>query len=77
MRLTSDRVRAFCCDNPDYGLILPTLALGGRGTANITGNIIPAEMHELSRPWETIDELRRTRELVFRYWPLIASCTAW
>jgi len=67
MRLTNHQARAFCCDNPDYGLILSTLAMGGRGTANITGNIIPAEMHELSRPWASMADVTRCRDLMFKH----------
>ncbi|HXX39819.1 MAG TPA: dihydrodipicolinate synthase family protein [bacterium] len=67
MRLTNHRARAFCCDNPDYGLILSTLAMGGRGTANITGNIIPAEMHELSQPWDSMADVVRSRDLLFKH----------
>jgi len=67
MRLTDHRARAFCCDNPEYGLILSTLAMGGQGTANITGNIIPADMHELSQPWHSMADVARTRALVFKH----------
>ena len=41
-----------CCCSPNLGLIVPTMALGGHGTANVTGNIIPREMVEISTPWD-------------------------
>ncbi len=42
-----------CCCSPNLGLVVPTMALGGHGTANMTGNIIPQEMAVISKPWET------------------------
>ncbi len=42
-----------CCCSPNLGLVIPTMALGGHGTANMTGNIIPREMAVISKPWET------------------------
>jgi len=70
---TSGRLHLLCCDYPGYGLILPTLALGGHGTANIAGNIIPREMAEMSRPWQSWEDVERTRELYFRYVPLLSA----
>lgn len=40
-----------CCCSPNLGLVIPTMALGGHGTANMTGNIIPREMAVISTPW--------------------------
>ena len=44
-------VSIMCCCSPNLGLIVPTMSLGGHGTANMTGNIIPAEMALISTPW--------------------------
>jgi len=41
-----------CCCSPNLGLVIPTMALGGHGTANMTGNIIPREMAVISKPWQ-------------------------
>jgi 4-hydroxy-tetrahydrodipicolinate synthase len=41
-----------CCCSPNLGLVIPTMALGGDGTANMTGNIIPQEMAVISKKWE-------------------------
>lgn len=41
-----------CCCSPNLGLVVPTMALGGHGTANMTGNLIPREMAVISKPWE-------------------------
>jgi 4-hydroxy-tetrahydrodipicolinate synthase len=71
MRAAGDRLHLLCCDYPGYSLILPTLALGGHGSANVTGNIIPEEMALMSRPWGTVEDLRQSRELYFRYLPLL------
>ncbi len=72
MRAVGDRLHLLCCDFPGYSLILPTLALGGHGTANVTGNIIPEEMAAMSRPWRSFDDVERSRELYFRYLPLLS-----
>ena len=42
-----------CCDSPNLGLVVPTMSLGGHGTANMTGNIAPAELVTISKPWTT------------------------
>ncbi|MCR4432348.1 MAG: dihydrodipicolinate synthase family protein [Tepidanaerobacteraceae bacterium] len=34
-RRVGERVHILCCDFPKYSIVLPTLALGGHGTANI------------------------------------------
>jgi len=46
-------VAVMCCDSPNLGLVVPTMSLGGHGTANMTGNIAPQEMALLSKPWQT------------------------
>lgn len=56
-------VSVMCCDSPNLGLVVPTMSLGGHGTANMTGNIAPAEMTTLSRPWtgwREADDFRKT-----------------
>jgi len=40
-----------CCDSPNLGLVVPTMSLGGHGTANMTGNIAPRELAAISEPW--------------------------
>jgi 4-hydroxy-tetrahydrodipicolinate synthase len=72
MQAVGDRLHLLCCDYPGYSLVLPTLALGGHGSANVTGNIIPEEMASMSRPWQSMDDLERCRELYFRYLPLLS-----
>jgi len=73
MRAVGDRLHLLCCDYPGYGLILPTLALGGHGTANVAGNVIPEEMAAMSRPWQSFEDVQRSRELYFRYLPLLSA----
>jgi len=51
-----------CCCSPNLGLVIPTMALGGHGTANMTGNIIPQEMAIISKPWETGDDAFNCRK---------------
>ncbi|WP_420637763.1 dihydrodipicolinate synthase family protein [Candidatus Poriferisocius sp.] len=40
-----------CCCAPNLGLVVPLMALGGHGTANMSGNVLPAEMATISTPW--------------------------
>lgn len=71
LRLTGGKVNLLCCDYPGYSIVMPTLALGGHGTANIGGNVIPREVAAMSRPWRTIEDVERTREIYLRVYPLL------
>lgn len=51
-----------CCCSPNLGLVIPTMALGGHGTANMSGNIIPAEMATISKPWTNGDDAFACRQ---------------
>ncbi len=51
-----------CCCSPNLGLVVPTMSLGGHGTANMTGNIIPREMVEISTPWDDPAQALRFRQ---------------
>ena len=51
-----------CCCSPNLGLVVPMMALGGHGTANMTGNIIPREMAVISKPWESGEDAFACRE---------------
>lgn len=51
-----------CCCSPNLGLVIPTMALGGHGTANMTGNLIPHEMATISKPWETGEDAFACRQ---------------
>ncbi|MCD6364095.1 MAG: 4-hydroxy-tetrahydrodipicolinate synthase [Synergistetes bacterium] len=67
LRKVNGRINVLCCDSPKFDLIMPLLAMGGHGTANVAGNIIPREMAELSRPWKGWDDVVKARELFFEY----------
>ena len=73
MEGTKGRLRLLCCDAPNYALTIPTLGLGGHGTANVTGNVAPREMAELSRPWRSWEDVVKGRELYFEYLPLMEA----
>ena len=73
MERTRGRLRLLCCDAPNYSLVIPTLGMGGHGTANVTGNVAPREMADLSKPWGSWDDVVKGRELFFRYLPLMES----
>ncbi|MFH2131040.1 MAG: dihydrodipicolinate synthase family protein [bacterium] len=70
---TEGRLRLLCCDSPAYGLIIPTLGIGGHGTANVTGNVAPREIAEMSRPWDSWETVTRCRELYFELLPLMEA----
>ena len=52
-------VSVMCCDSPNLGLVVPTMSLGGHGTANMTGNIAPAELATISTPWASYTRSRK------------------
>ena len=60
-----------CCDSPNLGLVVPTMSLGGHGTANMTGNLDPAGMAELSKPWADPAQSVVFRETYLRLLPLL------
>jgi len=60
-----------CCCSPNLGLVVPMMALGGHGTANMTGNIIPAEMAVISTPWKTGDDAFACREAWLTNLPML------
>ncbi|GHU05984.1 4-hydroxy-tetrahydrodipicolinate synthase [Betaproteobacteria bacterium] len=64
-------VSIMCCDSPNLGLVIPTMSLGGHGTANMTGNIAPAELAAISKPWREPGDDLRFREAYLRLLPLL------
>lgn len=70
-RLCEGKVKIMCCDAPGYSILLPTLAVGGTGAANIGGNIIPEETALYSRPWTSIEIVEESRKEYFKYFPLL------
>ena len=60
-----------CCCSPNLGLVVPTMALGGQGTANMTGNLIPAEMAVISKPWKTGEDAFNHREMWLKCLPAL------
>lgn len=64
-------VSLMCCCSPGLGLIVPTMSLGGHGTANVTGNMIPAQMAEISTPWREPAVAMRFQETYLEYLPML------
>lgn len=64
-------VSVMCCDSPNLGLVVPTMSLGGHGTANMTGNIAPAEVATISKPWREAGDDVRFREAYLHLLPLL------
>lgn len=63
-------ISLMCCDSPNLGLVVPLMALGGHGTANMTGNLIPEELAVISTPWKDYDDATRCRDTWLRMLPL-------
>jgi len=70
---TQGRLPVLCCDAPVYGLVLPTLSLGGRGTANVTGNVHPRAVADMSKPWASWEDVENTRRIYFDILPLMEA----
>lgn len=70
-RLCRGKVKIMCCDFPKYSIVIPTLGIGGTGTANIGGNIIPEEAAKYSRPWSSMEIIQECREEYFKWFPLL------
>jgi 4-hydroxy-tetrahydrodipicolinate synthase len=64
-------VSVMCCDSPNLGLVVPTMSLGGHGTANMTGNIAPSELATISTPWASYAEAENFKQTYLRTLPLL------
>ena len=64
-------VSVMCCDSPNLGLVVPTMSLGGHGIANMTGNITPAELATISKPWHTPDVSTSFRDSYLGLLPML------
>ena len=60
-----------CCDSPNLGLVIPLMALGGDGTANMSGNLIPREMATISTPWRGWEDAVACREAWLANLPML------
>src|SRR4051794_31019135 len=65
------KVSVMCCDSPNLGLVVPTMSLGGHGTANMTGNIAPTELATISTPWTNYAEAENFRSAYLKLLPLL------
>src|SRR5450631_3920876 len=64
-------VSVMCCDSPNLGLVVPTMSLGGHGTANMTGNVAPAELATISTPWASYAEAENFKTAYLDLLPLL------
>jgi 4-hydroxy-tetrahydrodipicolinate synthase len=64
-------VSVMCCDSPNLGLVVPTMSLGGHGTANMTGNIAPAELATISTAWTSYGDAENFKNSYLRMLPLL------
>ena len=67
-------INLMCCCSPNLGLVVPLMALGGHGTANMCGNLIPAEMATISTPWITGDDAFACRDAWLRNLEVLHFC---
>jgi 4-hydroxy-tetrahydrodipicolinate synthase len=65
------KMSVMCCDSPNLGLVVPTMSLGGHGTANMTGNIAPAELAIISTPWTGYADAENFKNYYLRLLPLL------
>ncbi len=73
---TEGRLPLLCCDSPAYGLVIPTLGLGGRGTANVTGNVHPRAVASMSTPWSCWEDVENCRRQYYGLLPLMEAAYA-
>ncbi|MBW2275707.1 MAG: 4-hydroxy-tetrahydrodipicolinate synthase [Deltaproteobacteria bacterium] len=59
----------FAVVSGDDALLLPMLAIGGKGGISTSSNVVPAELCELERAWRAGDS-SRARELHYRLLPI-------
>lgn len=64
-------VAVMCCDSPNLGLVVPTMSLGGHGTANMTGNVAPGELATISTPWKSYAEAEGFKKAYLGLLPLL------
>lgn len=64
-------VAVMCCDSPNLGLVVPTMSLGGHGTANMTGNVAPGELATISTPWKSYTEAEGFKNAYLGLLPLL------
>jgi len=64
-------VSVMCCDSPNLGLVVPTMSLGGHGTANMTGNVAPTELAAISMPWQSYAEAENFKNTYLTLLPLL------
>lgn len=64
-------ISIMCCCSPNLGLVVPTMTLGGHGTANMTGNIIPRELAVISKPWADYGDAMAFRKAYLENLPML------
>ena len=64
-------ISLMCCDSPNLGLVIPLMALGGSGTANMSANVIPQEMAIISTPWKNWDDACACKDEWLKNLPLL------
>ncbi len=67
------KVNVMGVDAPSLSNLLFVQSLGGQGVSHIAGNLIPEVMNEMCEPWDSFEQMERTKELYFRYYDLIEA----
>lgn len=59
-------------DEPDHDILVCGMALGAAGISNAAGNLAPAELAALARPWTETQDVAAFRSLYFSLRPLMS-----
>ncbi|MCB1245952.1 MAG: dihydrodipicolinate synthase family protein [Acidimicrobiia bacterium] len=71
MAAAAPDISLMCCCNPNLGLVVPTMSLGGHGLANMSGNIIPSELAVMATPWTEPGQDEAFREMYLQCLPML------
>jgi len=64
-------------DEPDNDILVCSMTLGARGISNTAGNLAPAELAALAKPWTEMQNVAAFRALYFNMLPLLSFlCSA-
>jgi len=69
--LTQGKLPILVCDAPAYSLVIPAMAIGAHGIANITGNVVPGLMSKLARSWDNWEKIVEARRIYSKLLPLM------
>ena len=72
-RLVGDKISIMGVETPKLANLVPSLALGAMGICSALGNIIPEETSIICQPWDSMEQAKKCKEMLFMYDPLIKA----